>query len=399
MTPTPHSSQLRHEVRKDARNRPGVYRFLGPRNEVLYVGKSVRIRNRLLSYFRKEGKEAELLRVTRQIRWEYVPHELEALLREFRLIRAFRPRFNVRHRRERTFAWVRLTAGPAPRLMATRSPRNDGSRFFGPFPAPRSLPAQLRELSVLLRLRDCPQGTPIHYADQLDLLASSRAPGCLRAEMGSCPGPCAALCTEAAYRHRVQKAVEFLEGRSDEPLTATEARMRQAACSQEFELAARLRDRLDRIRTLRDRILEFERYLASLNFLYTPVLHQTSGDEDPVSSGETGLDQQAGGGESSARNPLMAGPYPNHRTYLILRGRLRLILPHGDPSSLPPHHPRAVAFTRILNEPPTPSEELTADQREELFLVARWFKKHPEERRHTRPPPSPVPAPVPQDPS
>lgn len=375
--------QLRDSVRRSAENRPGVYRFIGPRDEVLYVGKSIRIRTRLLSYFRKGGKkEAELLRVTRHIDWEYLPHELEALVRELRLIRAFRPRFNVRHRRERAFAWVRLTPGPAPRLVATRSPAPDGSRFFGPFPAPRDLPARLRELSHTVGLRDCPQNTPIHFADQLDLLAPAHSPGCLRAETGSCPGPCAALCTEGTYHKRVEETIAFLEGRSNRPLDRIEDRMSRAAKDQEFELASRFRDRLERVRWLRDQILEFSAHLSRLNFLYSPILSEE--DQGPA----------APEAKETRGSPIQEGhlePGHTRRSYLIRGGRLRMVLPQGMPDSSSWQNPKAQKLLRILDEAPPRPEELTTAQREELFLVTRWFRERPKELEWTRPLPSPSP--------
>ncbi len=85
------SQRLREQVSSDAENRPGTYRFTGPKGEVLYVGKSVRIRSRLLSYFRSDvpSKQSELLRVATGVEWEYAPNEFEAVLREFHQIRTF----------------------------------------------------------------------------------------------------------------------------------------------------------------------------------------------------------------------------------------------------------------------------------------------------------------------
>jgi excinuclease ABC subunit C len=350
--PLPSRPRLRDRIRAEAKNHPGVYRFLGPRAEVLYVGKSVRIRSRLLSYFRGRSgeKRTELLRVAEGVEWEYHPTEFEALIRELRLIRAFRPRFNVRHRRERHFAWIRLTPGPAPRLVATRRPRADGSRYFGPFPARRRLPALLRELATEVGLRDCPDRTPMHLADQLDLLESERTPKCLRAELGSCPGPCAGLCTEDEYRSRVRDAVSFLTGVADTPLDSLSARMDAAARDREFERAARLRDRRERLRMLRDDVREFDRHLRSLHFLYHPV--------------------------SPGRD---AGP-----SYLILGGRLRMTLSPGHRALDPTSQAGGRLRELVESNPPDPTT-LSAGEREELFVVARWFRRRPEELERTRP--------------
>lgn len=362
-----------------AENRPGVYLFTGPRGEILYVGKSVRVRTRLLGYFRGTawGKEGELLRTAAGVRWEYAPNEFEALVREFRLIRRHRPRFNVRHRRDRRFAWVRLTRGAAPRLVATRSPRPDGSRFFGPFPAGRRLPDVLRELAHATGLRDCPDATPMHFADQLDLLAGARTPGCLRAGTGSCSAPCAALCTTGEYRARVDEAVAFLEGRTDAPLDRLRDRLRRAAEALEYEQAARIRDRIQRLEGLRERIVEFRRYLDRLTCVY-----RVDGAE---------------------------GDGPRH--YLLQGGRVRLTwhaegiheLPHAAPGPddtargrprRPGHAPswselspaRLEHRLREATEEPAPDPTFLAPgEREELFLVAGWFRQHPDELERTQP--------------
>ena len=344
---------LRRSVTAAAENRPGVYRFLGPRGEVLYVGKSIRVRTRLLSYFRGEkgGREAELVRTARNVEWDYVPNEFEALLRELRLIQSFRPRFNVRHRRRRRFAWIRLTPGPAPRLVATRAPRKDGSRYFGPFPAARALPRTLRELAHVTGLRDCPQKTPIHFADQLDLLGTHRTPLCIRGETGTCPAPCAAHCTQGEYREGVRRVEAFLTGESDEVPRLLRARMTEASRAREFERAARLRDRAQRLEELQERVVDFHRHLHRLSFVYH--IEGTRPGED--------------------------------RRYLIVAGRVRHTFSgreavHGDDPKVSPQR-----LHRILREPRDNPWTLSATQREELFLVIRWFRQRPGELECTRP--------------
>jgi excinuclease ABC subunit C len=341
-------------VRGEAENRPGVYRFLGPRGEVLYVGKSVQLRTRLLSWLRGgDGKAAELLRVTREVAWSYRASEFEAILDEFREIRRLRPRFNVVHRRDRRFAWIRLTDEPAPRLVATLAPSSrstrrgagGGPRLFGPFPASRSLPRALDELAREAGLRDCAGDTPIRFADQGDLFPSpdSTPLPCPRHAFGTCDAPCAAGCTEAEYARRVGIATEFLRGESDALLRTLDARMREAAGRSDFELAARLRDRHQRLDGLRARIEASRQLLETLTFVYrkgSPQRHhlirhgQVLATFDPPPPGAGGLPERQG-----------------------LRERLEGLLQDG------PLHPAT----------------LDDEAREELFLVARWFRDHPPE--------------------
>ncbi|HUP19982.1 MAG TPA: nucleotide excision repair endonuclease, partial [Gemmatimonadota bacterium] len=105
-----HARALREYVREHAENRPGVYRLIGAQDQVLYVGKSVRVRSRLLSYFRADRgeKAAEIVVFARRVEWDDLPSEFSALLREFRLIRRLRPPFNVQHKKERAVCFLRI---------------------------------------------------------------------------------------------------------------------------------------------------------------------------------------------------------------------------------------------------------------------------------------------------
>lgn len=354
MTPTasadfPTAYPLRERVRSEGENRPGIYRFTGPRGEVLYVGKSVRLRSRLLSYFRPDvpRKVHELLRVAADVEWEYVPNEFEALLRELRQIRAFRPRFNRQHRIDRRFAWIRITHDSAPRLVATRRPLASEGRHFGPFPARQGLPRLLRELASVVGLRDCPATTPMRFSDQPDLFSARPTPGCSRADLGTCPAPCAAGCSTAEYRERVATAARLLEGLDDAPLEELSRRMEGAAARREFERAALLRDREARIRALRDEVVLFRETLRELSFVYR----------------------------------LPSEPSGPDRGYLILRGRVLCSFDY-DADTTEDVDGRVRAHLCDRGAVP---DEMDPETREEVFLVTRWFLKRPEERARTIP--------------
>ena len=353
VTTSGRSPDLRALVSDGVENRPGVYRFTGPRGEVLYVGKSVRLRSRLLAWLRPTGtgrgesKRAELTRLAWGIEWEYVPNEFEALLRELRLIRGFRPRFNVRHRKERPFAWIRLSGGRAPRLVATRSPAAGARGLLGPFPAGRDLPEVLRDLAFATGVRDCPDTTPMHFSDQLDLLGAGIQvePACIRGDLGSCPAPCAGRCSAETYRKGVDEAIAFLEGRTEAPLERLLARMTEASAAREFERAAHWRDRTEGIRSLRARVRAFEEDRGRLNFAYRP-------------SEPGGVEGRWG--------------------YLIVRGQVRTRFPWPD-------GPDPEVSAAITRSPPAPASSLSLGEREELFLVARWFRQNPGELEKTEP--------------
>src|SRR5690606_38136137 len=162
---------LREQVRQSAENRPGVYRMLGAGGVVLYVGKSKRVRTRLLSYFRAKASEKawRIVQETKAVDWEYVPSEFASLLRELELIKRYRPPFNVRQKRDGIYVFLKMTDGPAPRLHVVRRVTDKPGTYFGPFRGGQRIVDAVRELNGVLMLRDCRTSIPILFADQQDL--------------------------------------------------------------------------------------------------------------------------------------------------------------------------------------------------------------------------------------
>lgn len=354
-----HLPVLREQVRGAARNRPGVYRMVAEDGEVLYVGKSKRVRTRLLSYFRAKESEkaAHILRDARSLEWDYEPSEFAALLRELMLIKRLRPRFNVQHKRDGLYSFLKLSGGLAPKLLVVRHVSDDAATYFGPFRGGRRIVDAVRELSDVLGLRDCPLGTSMYYADQRELFQLSRTPGCYRFELKRCLGPCAGGCTQEEYAKRVQLARAFLEGDADEPLRWLEERMAVAVERWDFEYAATLRDRTARITALRDEFSRLREALEGLTFLY------------PV-PGEDGDD----------------------RVYLVRRGTVRAVVPA----------PRTAAerrrLTKLSNEVFSAPERATTlvgqHQVDEILLVASWFRSRPRELERTITPGSRIRVPL-----
>jgi excinuclease ABC subunit C len=356
--PNPLRTQLREQVRAGARNRPGTYRMVGADGEVLYVGKSKAIRTRLLSYFRaRDGEKGKrILEEARELAWDYEPSEFSALLTELRLIKRFRPRLNVRHKRDGSYSFLKITSDAAPKLFSVRQVVDDDSTYYGPFRGGRRIADALRELNDVLALRDCATATPIHFADQRDLFTVDRVPRCHRHDLGKCVGPCAAMCTRSEYMARVELARAFLAGNADEPLRLLADRMNAASERWEFEHAASLRDRLTRLEMLRDEFSRLREALERLSFVYTV----------PGTEGED-------------------------RVYLVRRGTVRRDIPA----------PRTTAQRRRLGqlvaevfEPPEATGALVAKhQVEEILLIAQWFRMRPDELERTTPPPCRVPLP------
>jgi excinuclease ABC subunit C len=349
---------LRTRVKTNARDTPGIYRMIGPDGEVLYIGKSKRLRTRLLSYFRcdfPEEKGARLLREAADLDWEYVPSEFAALLREMRLIKSHRPRFNVMLKRDaRHYAFIKVSGGIAPKLLVVRGPAGDDSAiYYGPFFGAVQLSDSLRELSDVLSLRDCALDQKMYFADQGELFAlPARTPGCLRYETHKCLGPCIGACSAAAYNARVAAARAFLEGNDDTPMERVRLDMEAASDRLEFERAASLRDKLQRLERLRAQFERLRFAVEELSFLYT--VQGVQGDD---------------------------------RVYVIRRGVVRAERPK----------PRTAAQRRELHalvgstfgpEPIGPPGSVPTHEIDEVLLLSHWFKCFPDELARTTPPTS-----------
>ena len=340
---------LRDYVRQHAENRPGVYRMLGPGGQVLYVGKSIRVRTRLLSYFRADRgeKAAEILGFTERLEWDDHPNEFAALLREFREIRRLRPPFNVQHKKERAVCFIRIPREPAARVLATTRPIDDGSEYFGPLLGAERVRAAVRVLVDALQLRDCPATTPLRLADQAELFGADHVPLCARAEFHRCLAPCAAGCTERGYAARLEVARSFLRGETDEPLERLRAQLRLAVERWLFEYAAVVAERIELLAGVRASLLRMERALASLSAVYAVPGHAS---ED--------------------------------RLYVLQRGLVRAELPTPRDRAERARVRRAI--DRLLGAPPPPAPRAGADGIAEMLLVERWFRRNPAEQARLR---------------
>ncbi|MFW5946894.1 MAG: nuclease [Gemmatimonadota bacterium] len=336
---------LREYVRARAENRPGVYRMIGPGGQVLYVGKSIRIRTRLLSYFRADPgeKAAEILGFTERLEWDDHPSEFAALLREFRQIRRLRPPFNVQHKKERAVCFIRIPREPVPRVVATTRLVGDGSEYWGPLLGADRVRSAVRVLVDILGLRDCPGTTPMRLADQTDLFGPELTPRCPRAEFRRCLAPCAAGCTEQGYDRRLAVARAFLRGESDEPLVRLRAHRRRAVDRWLFEYAAVVQERLELLESVRASLLRMERALSALCAVY----------EVPGHAGED-------------------------RVYVLQRGLVRAELP--APRDRRERSAVARRIDRVLGSPPPSLPRVGHDGIAETLLVERWFRRRPGER-------------------
>lgn len=340
-------ARLRGGVREYAPRVPGVYAMLDPRGRLLYVGKAKSLRTRLLSYFRGKSRDPKAGRIVSQTRWllwEQCADEFAALLRELELIQRHRPRLNVQGQPGyRRYHYVCVGRPPASYVFLTSEPTGQEQALFGPLAVRSRAEEAVRRLNDWFQLRDCPSTTPIVFAEQPELFPAERAAACLRGELGNCLAPCAGACSRKAYAAQVQAARAFLEGQDLSPLQKLTRMMQQAAEEFQFERASAIRDRLQALQWLADRLALLRKARQGPAFVY------------PL----TGHDGQ-------------------QRWYLIQHGEVCGVVlaprPGGQGRELRP------LLERVFREGAW-AEGVAPRRADSILLVASWFRRHPEERK------------------
>ena len=241
---------------RDVPHTPGVYVMRDRLNRVIYVGKARDLRKRLSNYFTPARSKLVDLKTRALIQsiWDFdlhqVRNEAEALLLEGRLIKEFRPRYNISFRDDKRFLLVRVHFGdPFPRFTLTRLKKDDGARYFGPFAHSGALRTTLNWLNKRFGLRVCRPLRP----DEQD------HKHCSNDIIKNCCAPCIARVSQEEYHKRVAEACEFLEGKSKDLLSALEEEMRRAAARLDFERAAELRDMVEDFKKTIAPVRRFER--------------------------------------------------------------------------------------------------------------------------------------------
>ncbi|MEI6126190.1 MAG: excinuclease ABC subunit UvrC [Pseudomonadota bacterium] len=219
---------------------PGVYLMKDNQGSVIYVGKAKSLHVRVRSYFQKlqDSSPKTRLMVSRVADFEIIvtPSEKDALLLENNLIKKYRPRYNVVFRDDKEYPYLRIsTSETYPNLTIFRKPKKDGSLYFGPFASPSAVRETVKVIQKIFPLRKC-SGKKL-----------KKARPCIYYQLGQCPAPCCCNVDPAQYRKTVKEVQLFLQGRSSEIVKELKKKMAREATNLNFELAARLRDRLSAI--------------------------------------------------------------------------------------------------------------------------------------------------------
>jgi excinuclease ABC subunit C len=225
------------EVVRTLKPKPGVYRMLDARGDVLYVGKARALKNRVANYTQVDRLPLRLKRMVSQTRAMTIVttnSEAEALLLEAQLIKRYRPAYNVLLRDDKSFPFILLRADHAfPRITKHRGARKAKGNYYGPFASAGSVNTTINALQKLFLLRSC-----------TDSFFARRDRPCLLYQIKRCSAPCVDRIDEASYAELVQEAKDFLGGKSSAVQAKITTQMNAAAAGLDFERAAMLRDRL-----------------------------------------------------------------------------------------------------------------------------------------------------------
>lgn len=223
-------------------HKPGVYRMIGPKDQVLYVGKAKNLKKRVASYTQFSNLTVRLKRmVSEVVHLEIITtqSEAEALLLEANLIKKLKPRYNILLRDDKSHAYIAIQGGHAyPKLIKTRH-LNDGDEAFGPFPSTQAVNSALKTLQRAFLLRSCSDG-----------FFTNRDRPCLLYHIKRCSAPCVGKITPEAYGQLIQETRGFLRGKSQGVQENLTQDMMTASQQLDFERAAILRDRIHALNQL-----------------------------------------------------------------------------------------------------------------------------------------------------
>ena len=215
--------------------------------DVIYVGKSKKLKNRVSSYFsgtHTSPKTARMVSLVRDFDYIVCESEIEALALENTLIKKYSPRYNIKLKDAKSYPYIKVTDGDFPKLVVTRERKSDRGRYFGPYQGSAQAHAALMAVVKIFSLATCKRQFPRDIGKERP---------CIYRDMGRCVAPCTGSVSSEEYRALVKQAEWVLDGNVKGVLEVLTREMTEAAEEMEFERAAALRDSIRAIEGLREK--------------------------------------------------------------------------------------------------------------------------------------------------
>lgn len=229
--------------------KPGVYLMHDEKDEIIYVGKAISLKNRVRQYFqssRNKGVKIEQM-VTHIRRFEYIvtDSELEALVLECNLIKEYRPKYNTMLVDDKTYPFIKVTVQePFPRIMMVRRQAKDKAKYFGPFTSSQAVKDIIDMVRKLYRLRSCGRTLPRDIGKERP---------CLYYHIKQCDAPCQGYISSDQYRESIDEVVKFLSGHYDGILKELEEKMLEASEQMQFEKAIEYRELISSVKKISEK--------------------------------------------------------------------------------------------------------------------------------------------------
>ena len=229
--------------------KPGVYIMHGEKDEIIYVGKAISLKNRVRQYFqssRNKGAKIERM-VTHITRFEYIitDSELEALVLECNLIKEHRPKYNTMLKDDKSYPFIKVTVHePYPRVLFARRMKKDKARYFGPYTSGGAVKDVIELVRKLYQVRSCNRSLPRD---------TGKDRPCLYYHMKQCKAPCQGYISQEEYRKNISKVIKFLNGDFQDAISELMEKMQKASEEMRYEDAMEYRDLISSIRKIGER--------------------------------------------------------------------------------------------------------------------------------------------------
>lgn len=237
------------EELKKLPGKPGVYLMHDEKDEIIYVGKAISLKNRVRQYFqssRNKGAKIEQM-VTHITRFEYIvtDSELEALVLECNLIKEHRPKYNTMLMDDKSYPFIRVSVNEAfPRITMARQMKKDKAKYFGPFTSVNAVKDSIELVRKLYKIRSCNRSLPKDIGKERP---------CLYYHIKQCDAPCQGYISQEKYGEAIDEVIRFLNGNHDKVLRDLEEKMMEASDNLEFEKAIEYRELINSVKAISEK--------------------------------------------------------------------------------------------------------------------------------------------------